>query len=289
MGALGIILIIVLVIYFLLGIRIVRPIGRLIVETLGKYQRTNTAGFTWIFPIIQRTIRVNITEQMSDVEPQQVITKDNLNAIVDAVVYFKVNDVKSATYNVDDHEDQLVSLTRTTLRAVIGGMTFAIANEKRKDINTAVEAILKVETKTYGVDVLRVELQRIEAPKDVQDAMNEVVKAEREKIAAKDKANAVEIQADGNKRAAIKEAEGSQEAAILEAQGQKQARVLIAEGKAKAFDLIEKSFKGNAQILKQYEVTQASLQDNTKVVITEKGISPQLIMDAIPITNKSKK
>ena len=119
------------------------------------------------------------------------------------------------------------------------------------------------------------ELQKIEPPTDVQDAMNEVVKAENEKIAAKDFANAVETKADGERRAVIKVAEGNRQASILEA-----------EGKAKAFDLIEQAFKGNAQILKRLEVTETSLKDNSKIILTEKGINPQLIIGELPITKK---
>ena len=265
------------------GIRIVRPTDRMIVETLGKFTKLADAGFTWIVPFIQRGIKVNITEQMVDVKPQMVITRDNLNALVDAVVYYKIRDVAKSQYNVDNHEDQLVSLARTTLRAVIGKMTFTEANEERDKINQSVELILDKETDSYGVEVLRVEIQRIEAPKDVQEAMNDVVVADRKKIAAKDFANAFEIEADGKKRAAIKEAEGLKEAAILKATGEKESFILKAQGEAKGFDLINKSFIGNAQVLKKYEVTQASLQNNAKIVLTEKGISPQIIMDAIPV------
>ncbi len=249
----------ILVLLFLInGIRIVRPTHMMLVETLGKYTGTRQQGFSWIIPFIQRSRRVNITEQMVDVNPQTVITKDNLNAIVDAVVYFQIKDAKASQYNVDDHESQLTSLARTTMRAVIGQMTFAEANEQRDEINVRVETILDKETKSYGVEVLRVEIQKIEAPQDVQQAMNEVVKAERQKLAAKDLANAVEIEADGKKRAAVKEAEGIKEASILKA-----------EGEAKAFDLTNKSFIGNAQILKKLEVTVESLRENSKIVIPE--------------------
>lgn len=225
--------------------------------------------------MIQRSISVNITERMVDVQPQTVITKDNLNAIVDAVVYYKITDPKKSQYNVDNHEDQLTKLAKTTLRAVIGKMTFTEANEERDKINQKVEAILDKETDSYGVEVLRCEIQKIEALDDVQKAMNDVVVAERKKMAASDFANAVEIEADGKRRAAIKEADGDKQASILKAQGQ-----------AKAFELINKSFTGNSQLLKKLEVTQASLEKNAKIVLTEKGISPSIIMDGIPVKTK---
>ena len=250
----------------------------MLVETLGKYTKTAQQGFTWIVPIIQKTRMVNITEQMVDVRPQTVITKDNLNAVVDAVVYYQIKNVYSSQYKVDNHQQQLTSLARTTLRAVIGKMTFTAANEGRDEINQKVEEILDKETNSYGVEVLRVEIQKIEAPQNVQTAMNDVVVAERKKMAAKDFANAAEIEADGKRRASIKEAEGKKQASILEAEGQQQ-----------AFELINKSFTGNAQLLKSLEVTQASLENNSKIVLTEQGIKPQIIMDAIPVTQAEKK
>jgi len=266
---------IIFVIFVFFGIRIVRPTHKMLVETLGKYSKTKEQGFSWIFPIIQKTRYVNVTEQMVDVEPQTVITKDNLNAIVDAVVYYKIKDVKASQYNVDDHQNQLTSLTRTTLRAVVGKMTLTEANENRDEINKRVEAVLDKETESYGVEVLRVELQRIEPPQDVQQAMNEVVKAERKRIASAELANAVEIEADGRRRAAIKEADGRRQASILEA-----------EGKAKAYKLVNESFKGNAQLDKKLDVTRDALMNNAKIVLTEKGISPQLILGEIPLRAK---
>jgi len=253
---------IAVVLVFLMGIRIVRPTHQLVVETLGKYTRTGDQGFNWIIPIFQKGNYVNITERMVDIMPQTVITKDNLNAVVDAVVYYQIKDSRATLYNVDDHESQLTSLARTTLRAVIGQMSFTQANENRDQINLNVETILDKETKSYGVEVLRVEIQKIEAPQDVQQAMNEVVKAERKKIAARDQANAVEIEAEGMKRAEIQKADGI-----------KQARILEAEGRAEAIRLeneaAQKYFVGNAQLLKKLEAAVEALQNNTKIVLPE--------------------
>lgn len=274
-----------LTVFLLLGIRIVRPTHKMLIETLGKYVKTAEQGFHWIIPIIQSGTYVNITERMIDTEKQTVITRDNLNAIVDAVVYYKIKDVQAAAYNVDDHRSQLSSLARTTLRAVIGEMTFASANEKRDVINSKVETRLNKETQTYGVDVLRVEIQKIEAPSDVQEAMNAVVKAERQKIAATDFANAKEIEADGLRRSEIKKAEGI-----------KMARILEAEGKAKSIQLeneaAHKYFIGNAQLLKKLEVTTDALKDNTKIVVPTNSELVNVIGDlsGTPINiNKQKK
>jgi regulator of protease activity HflC (stomatin/prohibitin superfamily) len=214
---------------------------------------------------------------MVDVEPQTVITRDKLNAIVDAVVYYKIIDVKKAIYNVDDHESQLVSLARTTLRAVVGKMTLTEANENRDEINLKVETILDKETDSYGVEVLRVEIQKIEPPRDVQDAMNMVVKAEQEKIAALDIASAAETKADGERRASIKKAEGIKQAKILEAQGEAQYIMLVNES-------AEKYFKGNAQVLKKLEVVENSLKENSKIVLPDGKELVNVIGDLAGVT-----
>lgn len=249
-----------LLIVALAGIRIVRPTEKAVIETLGRFTRMAGEGLNIIVPFIENLIAINVTEQMVDVEPQKVITKDNLNAEVDALVYYKVKDAKSALYNIEDHEAQLVALARTTLRSVLGKMTLTEANEKRSEINQQVEEILDKETASYGVDVLRVEIQKIDPPKDVQDSMNSIIKAEQQKIAAKNLAEAEEMKADGLRRAEIKKAEGF-----------KQADILQAEGKAKAIELVneaaEKYFKGNAVELKRLETAAGALGNNSKIII----------------------
>ena len=260
----------VLIILFA-GFKTVRPIERGVIERFGKYQRTKEAGLTWIIPMIDRMYRVNITEQMVDVLPQMVITKDKLNAQVDAVVYYQIKDVKASIYNVDDHRAQLTSLARTTLRAVIGNMTLTDANEKRGDINSRVEKVLDKETSSYGVQVLRVEIQKIEPPEDVQDSMNKVVKAEQEKIAARDMATATETRADGEKRAEIKKAEGVRRGLILSAEGKAESIKLVADADATKIKVVneaaQKYFVGNAQILKKIEAVEISLKENTKILV----------------------
>lgn len=264
---------------FLIGIRIVRPTERGIVERLGKYKKYSNPGFHWVIPFIDRMIKVNTTENMVNAEPQEIITNDNLNARVDAQVYFRVKSdeesIKASQYNVNEYQVQIVSLARTTLRNIIGTLTLKSANSERDKINNELMKTLKEETKSWGIEVVRTELKEIDPPKDVQETMNKVVKAENEKIASKDLAEAREMQADGERRASVKEAEGI-----------KQATILKAEGEAKAFEMINRSFLGNAQLLKKLEVTQASLENNTKIVLTEKGITPNIIMGEIPVKVK---
>jgi regulator of protease activity HflC (stomatin/prohibitin superfamily) len=250
--------------YFLLGIRIVRPTHRVLIEFLGKYQRYGGPGLYWIIPGIQKLYAVNITEKLVNVDRQEIITSDNLNAFVDAQIYFKVQDdetdVKASQYNVFNYEYQIVSLARTTLRNIIGGMTLKTANSERNTINSNLADALKKETARWGIDIVRAELKEIQPPADVQETMNRVVKALNEKIAAIDFATATETNADGQRRAAIKQAEGVKQATILEAEGTAEAIRLVNEA-------ANKYFIDNAQKLKALEVTQASLQNNTKIIV----------------------
>ncbi len=274
------------------GFRVVRPIERGVIERFGKYLRTKDSGLTWIIPSFEKMYRVNITEQMVDVPPQMVITKDKLNAQVDAVVYYKIKDVKASIYNVDDHRKQLTSLARTTLRAVIGNMTLTDANEKRSDINEKVELVLDKETNSYGVEVLRVEIQKIEPPADVQESMNKVVKAEQEKIAARDTATATETKADGEKRAEIKKAEGVRMGLILSAEGKSEAIKKVAEADAARIKIVNESaqkyFVGNAQILRKLEATEESLKRNAKFLVDTNKVQT-IVTDASGVTPVIKK
>ena len=256
--------VVLIVSLFLLGIRIIRPTHRGLTERLGKYRSFGAAGFHWIIPIVDRLYQVDITEQMVDAEPQEIITNDNLNARVDAQVYFKVKideeSVKSSQYNVYNYQRQIVSLARTTLRNIIGTMTLKSANSERGKINTELQKTLRQETGSWGIEIVRTELKEIDPPRDVQETMNKVVKAENEKIAAIDYATAAETSADGEKRAEIKKAEGIKQAKILEAEGEAEAIRLVNQA-------ADKYFVGNAQVLRRLETVEKALSENTKVVI----------------------
>ena len=249
---------------FFSGIRIIRPTHRGLVERFGKYTRFGMPGFNWIIPVVENMYLVNITEQMVNAEPQEIITNDNLNAKVDAQVYFKVKpdeeSVKSCQYNVGNYQWQIVNLARTTLRSIIGTMTLKSANSERGKINSDLHSILLRETDKWGLEIVRTELKEIDPPKDVQDTMNKVVKAENEKISAIDFATATETVADGQKRAEIKKAEGIKQANILRAQGEAEAIRLVN-------DAANQYFIGNAQILRKLEAVEHALQNNAKIVI----------------------
>jgi regulator of protease activity HflC (stomatin/prohibitin superfamily) len=259
----GVIIFFVLIIFFA-GIRIVRPTQRGLIERLGKYHNFANPGFHWIIPVIDKMYLVNVTEQMVDAEPQEIITNDNLNASVDAQVYFRVKSdeesVKGSIYNVANFKWQIVNLARTTLRNIIGTMTLKSANSERGKINAELYNTLHTETKGWGIEIVRTELKQIDPPKDVQETMNKVVKAENEKIAAIDMASAAETVADGVKRAKIKEAEGAKQAKILQAEGEAEFIKLVNES-------AEKYFIGNAQILRKLQALETSLQSNTKIVV----------------------
>jgi regulator of protease activity HflC (stomatin/prohibitin superfamily) len=250
--------------YIFLGIRIVRPTHRVLIEFLGKYQRYGDPGLYWILPGIQKLYAVNITEKLVNADRQEIITSDNLNAFVDAQIYFKVKDnemsVKASQYNVFNYEDQIVSLARTTLRNIIGGMTLKTANSERNTINMNLADALTKETGAWGIQIVRAELKEIQPPPDVQETMNKVVKALNEKTAAIDFATATETNADGQRRAAIKQAEGVKQATILEAEGKAEAIRLVNEA-AKQY------FTGSAITLRQLEVAENALANNTKIIV----------------------
>ena len=255
---------IAVVVIFFAGIRIIRPTHRGLVERLGKYHHFGQPGFNWLILVIDTMHMVNITEQMFDAEPQQIITNDNLNAQVDAQIYFKVKsseeDVKASQYNVNEYRRQIIALARTTLRNIIGTLTLKSANSERGRINSELQKTLRAETSSWGIEIVRTELKEIDPPADVQETMNKVVKAENEKVAAIDFATAAETSADGTKRAEIKKAEGIRQAQILEAEGEAQAIKLVNEA-------ANQYFVGNAQLLRKLQTVEESLKQNAKIVI----------------------
>ncbi|HJW76765.1 MAG TPA: SPFH domain-containing protein [Thermoleophilia bacterium] len=263
-GIIVAVVVILLLAIVAMGIRIVRPTSRGLVERLGKYNRYANPGFHVIIPFLEQMYKVDIREVLVEAQPQTIITNDNLNAKVDAQVYLKVKsdeeNVKASQYNVTNYQNQIVNLARTTLRNIIGTMTLKSANSERGKINEELRKTLLVETASWGIEILRTELKEIDPPSDVQETMNKVVKAENEKIAAVDYATAVETQADGAKRGEIKRAEGIKQARILEAQGEAEAIKLVNEA-------AEKYFVGNAQVLRKLEAVEKALWQNSKVVV----------------------
>jgi regulator of protease activity HflC (stomatin/prohibitin superfamily) len=283
------IIIAVVLLFFFAGIRIIRPTNRALIERLGKYHHFAPPGFNWIIPFIDKMYKINITEKMVNAEPQEIITNDNLNASVDAQVYFKIKEdeesVKNSQYNVNSIEYQIVNLARTTLRNIIGTMTLKSANSERGKINKELHGTLLEETANWGIEIVRTELKEIDPPKDVQETMNKIVKAENEKIAAIDYATATETKADGEKRAEIRRAEGIKQAAILRAEGEAQAIALVNEA-------AEKYFVGNAQLLRRIQAMETALKDNAKIVVPTGSDLVNVLSEMggiIPIKSKTDK
>ena len=260
------VIVVVVLVILGMGIRIVRPTSRALVERLGKYNRYAEPGFHIIIPIVERMFQVDVREALVEAQPQEIITNDNLNAKVDAQIYVKVKadeeDVKASQYNVANYEWQVVNLARTTLRNIIGTLSLKSANSERGKINDELRKTLMIETASWGIEILRTELKEIDPPHDVQETMNKVVKAENEKIAAVDFATATETQADGAQRAEIKKAHGVRQAKILEAEGEAQAIKLVNEA-------ADKYFIGNAQLLRRLEMVEKALWQNAKIVVPQ--------------------
>jgi regulator of protease activity HflC (stomatin/prohibitin superfamily) len=283
------------------GIRVVRPTQKGLVERLGKYKRLSSQGFHLIIPFLEKMIKVNMTEQIENVESQEIITQDRLNATIDAQIYYKVRpdeeSVKASQYHVNNYQYQITSLAKTTLRNIIGNMSYQDANCKRDDINSKLQLLLTKEAKPWGLEIVRTEIKEIRPPKDVQDSMNNLIKAENTKKAALDLATAAETEADGKRRANIKSAEGERQSQILIAEGKKQATILEAEGQSKAIETvntaIQKYFKGEAVTFKKLETAQTALKRGTKIIVPEKASLVNVISEAagvmpIPISGKGK-
>lgn len=231
-------IIVLLLVYFATAIKIVRPYEKGIVERFGKYQRTYESGLHLILPFIDRLTKVDMRENVVDVPPQEVITKDNVVVTVDAVVYYEATDPVKLMYNVANFYLAATKLAQTNLRNVIGEMQLDESLTSREKINAALRQILDDATDKWGVRIVRVELQRIEPPVDVTEAMHRQMKAERTR-------RALILEADGDKQAAITRAEGTKQAEILGAEGQAQAirevaaaekfqKIALAEGEASA-------------------------------------------------------
>ena len=206
--------------YVARSVRIVRPYEKGLIERLGKFTRTADSGLTILFPPFENMRKVDMREQVIEVPPQEVITKDNVVVTVDAVIYFHVTDPFKVVYNVAKFEMAALKLAQTNLRNTIGELALDETLNSRERINTQLREILDEATDKWGVKVNRVEIQKIDPPIDIVNAMSAQMKAER------------------TKRAAIIEAEGIKQAAITTAEGQKQSAILKAEGDAAAIERV---------------------------------------------------
>jgi regulator of protease activity HflC (stomatin/prohibitin superfamily) len=213
------------------GLKIIRPWQKGLIERLGKYQRTADAGLTLIIPFMERLIKIDMREQVVDVPPQSVITKDNVVVEVDAVVYYEVTDPIKVTYNVANFYAAATKLAQTNLRNLVGDLALDESLTSREVINTKLRQILDDATDKWGTKVTRVELQRIEPPVDVTDAMHRQMKAERDR-------RAMILEAEGQKKSAILRAEGEAEAIKKVADANKYEKLTVAKGEAEAVERV---------------------------------------------------
>ena len=223
-----IVLLVILIVILVRNIRIVQQARAYVVERLGAYKTTWNVGIHFKVPFIERVAKiVTLKEQVADFPPQPVITKDNVTMQIDTVVYFQITDPKLYTYGIEQPMVAIENLAATTLRNIIGDLELDQCLTSRDIINTQMRSILDEATDPWGIKVNRVELKNILPPKEIQNAMEKQMKAERERREAI-------LKAEGEKRAAILEAEGEKESAILRADAKKQQQILEAEGEAEA-------------------------------------------------------
>ncbi|HJL82921.1 MAG TPA: SPFH domain-containing protein [Acidimicrobiales bacterium] len=257
----------VLFVFAASAIKIVRPFQRGIIEQLGKYKMTTDPGLKLIIPVVQSLVRIDMREQVVDVPPQEVITKDNVTVTVDAVIYYEPTDAQRLVYNVANFLMAITKLAQTNLRNVIGEMSLDQALTSRDNVNVALREVLDDATDKWGVRVVRVEIQRIDPPGDVMAAMHEQMKAERTR-------RAVVLEADGVREASITRAEGEKQALILASEAVKQQAILEAEGEAQAIEAV-----ADAERYRQLTVAEGEAEAIRKVygAIHEGDPTPDLI------------
>jgi len=244
--------------------RIVNQYEKGLVLRLGKYRALVDPGLTFLVPVIEDMIKVDMRERVINVEPQKVITKDNVSVVVDAVIYYRISDPVRATFEVQHFAYAATTLAQTNLRNLIGDKSLDETLTARDTINANLRSVLDEATNPWGVKVTRVEVQKIDPPSDITEAMSRQMKAERDKRAAI-------LEAEGVKQAAILSAEGVKQSEILKAEGDATARVTRATAEAKAIELVssaaESWFKDRAEVSKRLDVLRDVLAQQTKYVV----------------------
>jgi regulator of protease activity HflC (stomatin/prohibitin superfamily) len=261
----------VIVLIFVSGVKKVNQYEKGLVERWNAYEKTVDPGLRFVTPFVQRMLRVNMREQVIDVPPQEIITEDNVVVTIDAVIYYQVIDPRRALYEIEDFELAIVKLAQTTLRNIVGEMSLDVALTSREKINVELRSVLDQATDKWGTKVNRIELQRIDPPADIQQAMHKQKTAEQER-------RQIRLLATGRKEAAAQDKEGT----ILTAQGEKASAILrsegeatsiktVAEAQAAAIKMVSESanqyFKENAQLNKRLDVVRDTFSQQTKIVV----------------------
>ncbi|MFQ6752150.1 MAG: SPFH domain-containing protein [Clostridia bacterium] len=256
-------LVAVAIVLFALSIKIVRQANGAIVERLGKYHKTLDTGVHFILPLFDKLLPpVSLKERVADFNPQPVITKDNVTMQIDTVVYFQVTDVKLFTYGVERPIAAIENLTATTLRNIVGDLELDETLTSRDTVNTKMRAILDEATDPWGIKINRVELKNILPPRDIQEAMEKQMRAERER-------REQILRAEGERQSNILVAEGEKNAMILRAEGEKAKLIAEAEGKAAAIKLVNESSPNAAYLtIEGYEALKVLANGNsTKIIV----------------------
>ena len=240
-----VVIVLLLVVVLIKNIRVVQQAKAFVIERLGAYQTTWTVGLHFKIPFIERVAKVvSLKEQVVDFPPQPVITKDNVTMQIDTVLYFAITDPKMYTYGVEHPLTAIENLTATTLRNIIGELELDQTLTSRDIINSKMRSILDEATDPWGIKVNRVELKNILPPREIQDAMEKQMKAERERRESI-------LKAEGEKKSAILLAEGERESAILRADAQKQTQILEAEGQAEAILKVQQATAEGIKLLNE--------------------------------------
>ena len=276
---------IILIILILLCLRVVPQATEYVIERLGKYQKTWSAGLHFLIPVIDRVSkRVTLKEQVLDSPPQPVITKDNVTMQIDTVVYFKVFDAKLFTYGAVNPISALSNLTATTLRNIVGELELDDTLTSRDTINGKMTEILDCATDQWGIKVNRVELKNIIPPAEIQNAMEKQMKAERDR-------RETLLEAEGHKAAVITRAEGDKQAMILAAEGERDARIARAEGEAKAILLAKQAEADGLAALKNANADEAvlALKKYEALIQLSNGTASKIIIpsDVVNMTKEN--
>lgn len=241
-------LIIFVILFFAFHVRIVNQSKSVVIERLGSYYETWGTGVHFLMPFVDRVAnQISLKEHVVDFDPQPVITKDNVTMQIDTVVYFQVTDSKLYTYGVNNPMMAVENLTATTLRNIIGDLDLDGTLTSRDLINTQMRAILDEATDKWGIKVNRVELKNILPPREIQEAMEKQMKAERERRESI-------LQAEGRKRSEILIAEGEKESAILRADAVKEQKIREAQGEAEAIILVQKAYADSLTVLSNAQI-----------------------------------
>jgi regulator of protease activity HflC (stomatin/prohibitin superfamily) len=268
MASISVVLLLILLLITLIALarsaRVVSQYEKGLVLRLGRYRTTVDSGLTFLVPAIESMLKVDMRERVINVEPQKVITKDNVSVTVDAVIYYRIIDPVKATFEVQNFGYAATTLAQTNLRNLIGDKSLDETLTARDTINMNLRNVLDEATNTWGVKVTRVEVQKIDPPADITEAMSRQMKAERDK-----RANILE--AEGIKQSQILQAEGVKQSEILKAEGDAQARITRATAEAKAIEMVsnaaEAFFKERAEVSKRLDVLNTVLANQTKYIV----------------------